>query len=200
VDFSAPFCFILLCIFDPMADYYFYFKSLHIIFIVTWFAGLFYLPRLFVYQIEASEKPSPDKEILGTQLGLMAKRLWKIITGPSMVLATVFGLLMFYINPGLLEQPWMQIKLGFIVLLFFYHARTWKIHTQLQAGDFKYTSRQMRLWNEGATLILFAVVFLAVTKSATNWIYGLLGLIGLAVLLMLGIRLYRKIQKKNPNA
>ena len=58
----------------------------------------------------------------------------------------------------------------------------------------------MRLWNEGATIILFAVVFLAVTKSAVNWLYGLFGLLGLAVLLMLGIRLYRKIQEKNPDA
>ena len=58
----------------------------------------------------------------------------------------------------------------------------------------------MRLWNEGATLTLFAVVFLAVTKSTTNWLIGLGGLIGLAVLLMLGIKLYKKIQDKNPDA
>lgn len=183
-----------------MAEYYFYFKSLHIIFVVTWFAGLFYMPRLFVYQIEASEKPSPDKEILGKQLGLMAHRLWKIITGPSMVLTVIFGSLMFYINPGLFNAPWMHIKLAFIVLLFLYHWKSWRIHRSLQEGVFKYSSRQMRLWNEGATLILFAVVFLAVTKSTTNWIFGMLGLVGLAVLLMLGIKLYKKIQDKNPNA
>ncbi len=183
-----------------MAEYYLYFKSLHIIFVVTWFAGLFYMPRLFIYQIEASEKPSPEKEILEKQLGLMAHRLWKIITGPSMVLTILFGGLMFYVNPALFQAPWMHIKLGFIVLLFLYHWKTWRIHKGLQQGIFKFSSRQMRLWNEGATLILFAVVFLAVTKSTTNWLLGLGGLLGLAVLLMLGIKLYKKIQDKNPDA
>lgn len=183
-----------------MAAYYLYFKALHIIFMVTWFAGLFYMPRLFVYQVEAQHKPSPEREILGKQLGLMAKRLWKIITAPSLVLCTVFALLMLHINPSLLEQPWMQIKLGFIVLLYAYHAKTWRIHRQLQAGAVSYSSRFMRLWNEGATLILFAVVFLAITKSAVNWIYGVIGLLGLAIFLMLGIKLYKKIQDKNPDA
>ncbi|MEP0266784.1 CopD family protein [Dokdonia sp.] len=183
-----------------MADYYDYIKALHIIFMVTWFAGLFYMPRLFVYQVEANEKPSPDREILGKQLGLMAKRLWKIITGPSLVLCSLFAFLMLHTAPFLLEQPWMQIKLGFVILLYIYHAKTWSIHKQLQKGEFKHSSKFMRIWNEGATLILFAVVFLAITKSATNWIYGVLGIIGLGVLLMLGIRLYRKIQEKNPDA
>jgi len=167
---------------------------------VTWFAGLFYMPRLFVYQVEANDKPSPDREILGKQLGLMAKRLWKIITAPSLVLCTLFALLMLYTNPALLENPWMQIKLGFVVALYAYHWKTWRIQTELQAGVFKHSSKFMRIWNEGATIILFAVVFLAVTKSATNWIFGVLGIIGLGVLLMLGIRLYGKIQKKNPDA
>mgnify|MGYP003644828399 CR=1 FL=1 len=167
---------------------------------MTWFAGLFYIPRLFIYQIEASEKEEPERTILGTQLGLMAKRLWFIITWPSMILATTFGLIMFYLNPGLFYAPWMQIKLGFVVLLFAYHFKNHSIFKQLQKGIVKYSSRYMRIWNEGATLILFAVIFLAITKSAVNWIYGLVGLIGLAVLLMLGIRLYKRIRDKNPNA
>ena len=183
-----------------MIEYYLYFKSLHIIFMVTWFAGLFYMPRLFVYQVEANEKPSPEREILGKQLGLMAKRLWKIITAPSLVLCSLFALLMLHTLPSLLENTWMQIKLGFVILLYIYHAKTWSIHRQLQAGVFKYSSKFMRIWNEGATLILFAVVFLAVTKSAVNWICGVVGIIGLGILLMLGIRLYRKIQEKNPDA
>jgi len=167
---------------------------------VTWFAGLFYMPRLFVYQVEANEKPSPDREILGKQLGLMAKRLWKIITGPSLVLCTLFALLMLVTIPSLLENLWMQLKLGFVILLYIYHYKTWSIYRELQMGNFKYTSKFMRLWNEGATLILFAVVFLAVTKSAVNWIWGVVGIVCLGILLMLGIRLYRKIQEKNPEA
>lgn len=167
---------------------------------VTWFAGLFYMPRLFVYQVEANEKPSPGREILGKQLSLMAKRLWKIITAPSLILCTLFALLMFYTVPTLLENTWMQIKLVFVILLYIYHAKTWSIHKQLQAGIFKYSSKFMRIWNEGATLILFAVVFLAVTKSAVNWIWGVVGIVLLGVLLLLGIRLYKRIQDKNPNA
>ncbi len=167
---------------------------------VTWFAGLFYMPRLFVYQVEANEKSSPDREILGKQLSLMAKRLWKIITAPSLVLCTLFAILMLHTQPSLLENPWMQIKLGFVILLYIYHHRTWKIHKQLQSGIFKYSSKFMRIWNEGATIILFAVVFLAVTKSAVNWIWGVIGIICLGVLLMLGIKLYKKIQDKNPEA
>lgn len=167
---------------------------------VTWFAGLFYMPRLFVYQVEANEKPSPEREILGKQLGLMAKRLWKIITGPSLVLCSLFALVMLHTQPTLLENPWMQIKLGFVILLYIYHYKTWKIHRQLQVGFFKHSSKFMRIWNEGATLILFAVVFLAVTKSAVNWIWGVMGIVGLGILLMLGIRLYKKIQDKNPEA
>lgn len=167
---------------------------------VTWFAGLFYMPRLFVYQIEANEKPSPDKEILGKQLDLMSMRLWKIITAPSLVLCSLFACIMLYLQPRLLQSPWMQIKLGFVILLYFYHAKTWSIHKHLQAGVFTYSSKFMRIWNEGATIILFSVVFLAVTKSASHWIWGVVGIIVLGVTLMLGIRLYRKIQEKNPNA
>ncbi len=195
--FFIPKAITYLC---PMEDYYFYIKALHIIFMVTWFAGLFYMPRLFVYQVEANDKPSPDREILGKQLGLMAKRLWKIITAPSLIMCSLFAFLMLHIQPTLLEYSWMQIKLVFVILLYIYHAKTWSIYRQFQNGVFKYTSKFMRIWNEGATLILFAIVFLAVTKSATNWVYGVVGIIGLGVLLMLGIRLYRKIQEKNPDA
>ena len=158
------------------------------------------MPRLFIYQIEAAEKPEPESGILGKQLALMAKRLWFIITWPSMILATLFALIMLYLNPYLVQMPWMQIKLGFVVLLFAYHFKNHQIFKQLQCGEVNYTSKFMRIWNEGATLILFAVIFLAITKSAVNWLYGLFGLVGLAILLMLGIRLYKRIRDKNPEA
>lgn len=181
-------------------EYYNYLKSLHLIFIVTWFAGLFYVPRLFMYQIEASQKPQPARAILGDQLALMTKRLWKIITWPSMILASVFAFAMLHLNSGILYAPWMQIKLGFVVLLYAYHFKNHQIYKQLQAGNFKYSTKFMRIWNEGPTLILFAVIFLVITKSATNWIWGLAGLITLAILLMLGIKLYKSMRDKNPNA
>ena len=181
-------------------EYYNYIKALHLIFIITWFAGLFYIPRLFIYHIEATEKPSPDKEILSTQLKLMTKRLWNIITWPSAILSTIFAIWLLVLQPIWLQEPWMLVKLVFVVLLFLYHLKSHQIFKQLQRDEVKYTSRFMRIWNEGATLILFAVVFLVILKSAFNWIFGVIGIIFLGILLMLGIRLYRRIQEKNPNA
>ncbi|NKI26730.1 CopD family protein [Arenibacter sp. 6A1] len=183
-----------------MSDYYNYIKSLHLIFVVTWFAGLFYIPRIFIYHIEASEKPSPDKEILTDQLQLMAKRLWYIITWPSAVLATVFAIWLLLIFPAWLQQPWMHVKLGFVVLLIAYHLKNHQIFHQLQRNEVKYTSNFMRLWNEGATLILFSVVFLVILKNAFNWIFGVVGIIVLGMLLMLGIKIYKRIRDKNPRA
>ncbi len=185
---------------DYFLGYYNYIKALHLIFIITWFAGLFYIPRLFVYQIEAFHKPSPEKEILGKQLKLMAKRLWYIITWPSAILATLFAIILLVLNPALLYLVWMQVKLGFVVLLIIYHLKTHQYFKQLQNDVVKKSSSFMRIWNEGATLILFAVIFLVILKSAINWIFGVLGIIVLGVLLMLGFKLYKKIREKNPEA
>ena len=181
-------------------EYYNYIKALHLIFVVTWFAALFYIPRLFIYHIEAAEKPSPEKEILTKQFKLMTKRLWYIIAWPSAILCTLFALWLLHLNPSIVRLPWMQIKLGFIVLLFGYHFKCHQIFKQLQQDQIKYTSHFMRIWNEGATLILFAVIFLVTLKDATNWIYSVLGIVILAVLLMLGIKLYKRIRDKNPKA
>jgi putative membrane protein len=181
-------------------EIYNYIKSLHLIFVVTWFAGLFYIPRLFIYHIEAWQKPSPDKEILTDQLKLMAKRLWYIITWPSAILCTLFAIWLLVLMPGWLQQSWMHVKLAFVALLFIYHFKCHQIFKQLQRDEVKYTSKFMRIWNEGATLILFSVVFLVILKSAFNWIYGVIGIFVLAILLMLGIRLYKRIRDKNPNA
>jgi len=183
-----------------MEEYYNYIKALHLIFVVTWFAGLFYIPRLFIYHIEAAEKPSPDKEILSGQLKLMTKRLWYIITWPSAILSTIFAVWLLLLIPAWLEQPWMHIKLFFVVLLIVYHLKTHMIYLQLQRDEIKYTSNFMRIYNEGATVILFAVTFLVILKGTFSWIFGVLGIIVLGILLMLGIRLYKRIRDKNPNA
>ena len=181
-------------------EYYNYIKSLHLIFVITWFAGLFYIPRLFVYQIEAFHKPSPEKEILGKQLKLMAKRLWFIITWPSAILATLFAVWLLILMPSWLQQSWMHVKLLFVFLLFIYHFKTHLYFKQLQNDEVKVTSNFMRIWNEGATFILFAVVFLVILKSSINWIFGVLGIFVLGVLLMLGFKLYKIIRSKNPEA
>jgi len=183
-----------------MGEYYNYIKALHLIFVVTWFAGLFYIPRLFVYHIEAQDKPEPDRQILSRQLKLMSKRLWYIITWPSAILCTIFAIWLLILMPAWLDQPWMHVKLGFVVLLIAYHLKTHQMYLQLQRDEVKYTSNFMRIWNEGATLVLFAVTFLVILKSAFNWIYGVVGIFVLVILLMLGIRLYKRIRARNPNA
>ena len=183
-----------------MFVYYDYIKALHLIFVITWFAGLFYIPRLFIYHIEAHAKPSPEKEILSNQLQLMTKRLWYIITWPSAILAVFFAVLLLLIQPAWLSQGWMHVKLLFVVGLIVYHLKTHQIFKQLQRDEVHYTSNFMRIWNEGATLILFAVVFLVILKNAINWVFGVLGIIVLGILLMLGIKLYKRIRQKNPDA
>ena len=182
-----------------MGDLYNYIKAFHLIFVITWFAGLFYIPRLFIYHIEAQGKTSPEKEILSAQLKIMTRRLWYIITWPSAILSTLFALWLLILMPSWLSQGWMHVKLSFVVLLFAYHLKTHFIFKELQKDRFRYTSGFMRIWNEVATLVLFAVTFLVVLKNAFNWIYGLIGFILLVLMLMLGIRLYKRVRDRNPN-
>lgn len=178
-------------------EYYNYLKSLHLIFVITWFAGLFYIVRLFVYQIEAAQKPSPEKEILQKQYKIMTYRLWYIITWPSAVLASIFAFFLLYLMPSFLEQDWMQVKLGFVFLLYLYHLKCHQFYLQLQKDQIKQSSNFMRLWNEGATLILFAVVFLVILKNAVNWIYGVIGIFLFSIIIMLGFKIYKRIREKN---
>ena len=173
-----------------------YVKALHIIFVVTWFAGLFYIVRLFIYQTEAEQKPEPAKEILQTQYKLMSKRLWYIITWPSAVLASVFAFWMLYTNPYYLEEPWMLIKLSFVFALYFYHGYCHKIFIKLQNNVVKYTALKLRIFNEVSTILLFAIVFLVTVKSAINWIWGVVGIILFGILMMLGIKLYKTLREK----
>jgi putative membrane protein len=168
--------------------------------VITWFAGLFYIPRLFIYHIEATQKPEPDKSILASQFKLMTKRLWFIITWPSAILASLFAFMLLHLAPGWLSQDWMLVKLGFVALLYAYHIKCHLIFKELQKDVVKWSSNQMRLWNEVSTLILFAVVFLVILKDAFNWIYGVIGIFFLGIMLMLGIKIYKRIRTKNPNA
>lgn len=178
-------------------ELYNYIKSLHLIFVITWFAGLFYIVRLFVYQIEANQKPEAEKKILQKQYKIMTFRLWYIITWPSAVLTILFAFWLLLLMPNWLLMPWMHVKLGFVVLLIAYHIKCQLIYKELQNDIFKYSSNFMRLWNEGATIILFAVVFLAILKNAINWIYGVLGIVLFSILIMLGFKFYKKIRQKN---
>ena len=173
-----------------------YVKALHIIFVVTWFAGLFYIPRLFIYQTEAENKLEPAKSILQTQYKLMTKRLWYSITWPSAILASIFAFWMLYQNPYYLSESWMLVKLAFVLALYFYHGFCQNIYSKLQRDIYKYSAFRLRIFNEVSTIILFAVVFLVTVKSAINWIWGVVGMIIFGILIMLGIKVYKKIREK----
>jgi protoporphyrinogen IX oxidase len=173
---------------------YQYVLAIHIIFVVCWMAGLFSLVRLFIYHTEAQEKPEPDRTILSKQFEIMESKLWYIITVPSMVLVLAAGITMLWLAPVWLQQPWMHIKLLFVVGLLVYHFICQNKMKQMAKGIYKWTSTQLRIWNEVATILLFAIVFLVVLKNAVNWIYGLLGLILLSIILMMAVKVYKKIR------
>ena len=170
-------------------------KALHIIFVVSWFAGLFYIVRLFIYHTEAQEKPLPDRKILSDQFEIMEKKLWWIITTPAMVLTIVFGTWMIFLNPNYyLSAGWMHLKLGFVGLLLIYHFVCQKIINDLKKGAFNWKSNSLRIWNEVATLALVAIVFLVVMKDSLNWIKGTIGFFAVAIGLMIGIKIYKKLR------
>lgn len=172
-------------------------KALHIIFVVSWFAGLFYIVRLFIYHTEAQEREEPAKGILSAQFELMEKRLWWIITTPAMILTLTFGIWMLFLIPAYLLTGWMHAKLGFVLLLLVYHFVCQKIMFDLRKGKYKWKSNGLRIWNEVATLALVAIVFLVVYKNSMDWIKGTLGFFGVAIALMILIKLYKRLRTKS---
>lgn len=170
-------------------------KSLHIIFVVTWFAGLFYFPRILIHQTEAQSREEPEKSILTAHTKRTGRLLWFGITWPSAIITFFLGLglLAFWIDE---MGAWLQVKLGVVFLLYVYHLATHIVYKKLQADIYPLTSATLRLWNEIPTVILFAVVFLVIYKTAVSFLYGIAGLLGLIVLIMVGIRIYKTIREK----
>src|SRR5690606_30491960 len=160
-------------------------------------AGLFYMVRLFVYHTEAKAKSSTEYNILHKQFMIMESKLWWVITTPAMYLAIIAGITMLYINPALLQTPWMHVKLCFVAALILYHFYCQRIMRSLKQELNRWTSTQLRLWNEVATIILFAIVFIVVLKSAVNWIFGLLGLVSLSIILMVAVKIYKRYRNRN---
>ncbi len=175
---------------------YLYLKALHIIFIITWFSGLFYIVRLFIYNTEAGEKTETEKNILRAQFNIMIKRLWLGITWPSAILTLIFGPLVLYIFYNFYIDTWMWLKLAFVLGLYFYHFSLHKIYKQQMQGIFRYTSSQLRIWNEVATIFLIAIVMLVVVKNSLSFVWGLVGLALFVVFLMSAIKVYKLIREK----
>jgi len=137
-------------------DLYLLFKALHIISMVAWFAGLFYLPRLFVYHVERPEAAAV--------LTVMEHKLARYIMLPAAISTALFGLVLILMVPELMQMGWLHAKLTLVLLLVGYHASLEHFRTQLKNGHNTKSGRFFRMYNELPTLLLLAIVILAVTK------------------------------------
>jgi putative membrane protein len=176
---------------ETLLPYYPYFKAVHIVFVISWMAGLFYILSLFIYHTEANDKPEPEKSVLVKQFIKMEATLWKIIATPAMIISVIAGAGMLTLNSGLLQMDWMWVKLGFVVGLLIYHFICQNIVKQLKNGQYKLNSFQLRLWRELATIFMIAIVFVVILKNALNWVYGLIGIMGVAMAIMIAVKLYK---------
>lgn len=175
---------------------YFYLKALHLVFIITWFSGLFYIVRLFIYHVEAYERSEQEQAILIPQFTLMEKRLWYGITWPSAILTAIFGISLIRFNLPLIDNQWLKAKFVFLLGLFSYHFYCGLIRKRLVSKEKYPSSTWLRVYNEGATVFLIAIVFLAVLKDTLAMWKGLTGLIIFTLVLLFAIKTYRKIRSK----
>lgn len=169
---------------------FFYIKALHIIFVVTWFSGMFYLCRLFIYQREAFDKPVDEKNILLAQFEIMTRRLLYAITLPSAVITLVLGISLLFYYP--LIPGWLWLKIFFVLLLFLYHLSLHVIYKNHSRKCFPYTSQQLRLWNEVPTVLLISIVMLVVVREKMSIVYGLVGILGISATIAIFINFYKK--------
>ncbi|MBP7821877.1 MAG: CopD family protein [Saprospiraceae bacterium] len=173
-------------------DLSFLLKATHIVGAVAWFAGLFYLLRLFVYHVEALALPSLEKEILVKQYSLMENRVYKVIVNPAMMITFTVGIAMLVYNPSFLSMGWVHIKLTLLILLLVFHIWSKSIMKKIQAGVVPFSSFQLRLLNEVPTVLLVAIVFIAVFRDNINYLYYIASLIIFVVLLYVFAKSYNK--------
>lgn len=176
---------------------YYWFKAFHLVGIVVWFAGLFYLVRLFVYHAEAAQEPEPASGILKKQYEIMEQRLYSIITTPGMVLTVVMAIGLISTEPEILKSTWLHIKLAFVVLLIGYHHFCKRMMKKLAAGECQWTGQQFRALNEAPTILLVLIVLLAVFKNSlpldiTTWLVA-----ALVITMVASIQLYAKKRRQD---
>ncbi|MBF2053629.1 MAG: protoporphyrinogen oxidase HemJ [Candidatus Sericytochromatia bacterium] len=142
-----------------LASLYVWLKALHIIAMVTWFAGLFYIFRLYIYHIET------ESEEVAKTLEVMERKLLRIITNPAMIATWILGLSLIAARwPDIMKSGWLHAKLLLVLILSGYHGYSASVRKKLAAGTCKLTSKQARWINEVPTVILILVVILAVVK------------------------------------
>ncbi len=176
---------------------YSWFKAFHIIGIVVWFAGLFYLVRLFIYHVEANQEPEPARTILKNQYQIMEKRLYNIITTPGMLLTVAMAIGLLTTEPEVLKQTWLHVKLGFVVLLLGYHHYCKRLMKQLAVDECRWSSQQLRALNEAPSLMLVVIVLLAIFKDnlptdITVWVIG-----AMIIAMVATIQLYAKKRRQD---
>ena len=179
---------------------YLWFKTLHIVGVVVWFAGLFYLVRLFIYHAEAAAMEPPLRQAFEQQYGLMERRLANIITTPGLVLTVAMAIGLLVVQPAWLHQGWMHAKLVFVVALLAYHLFCYRLMGQLQAGTCRWGPKQLRALNELPTLLLVVVVMLVVFKAqfptgAATWLQ-----VGLVLFMAASIQFYARWRRLREGA
>ena len=173
-----------------------YILPLHIIFVVTWFAGLFYIVRLFIYHTEADKKPEPEKSILQKQFKVMEKRLWYGITWPSAIITYILGFTLIWSRYGFSVPAWLLIKLIFIFGLTLYQIQNQVIFKRLQKDVITWSSVRLRMWNELATVFLAAIVFIVTLKDTISFLWGVIGILIFGFVLWAAVKIYRNAREK----
>jgi protoporphyrinogen IX oxidase len=156
---------------------------------------MFYIVRLFIYNTEAAEKETIEKEILRKQFTIMIRRLWLGITWPSAILTLILGVWMAYLLGSI--PDWLWVKLIFVLGLYGYHFSLQLIYKRQMKGVFNYSSQQLRIWNEVATIFLVAIVMIAVVKQSISLVWGVAGIVLLSIVLMSAIKIYKYLRVKN---
>ncbi|HMC96971.1 MAG TPA: CopD family protein, partial [Flavobacteriales bacterium] len=159
---------------------------------VTFFAGTFHIVRLFVAHREAMAKWEPDRAILSKEYGLLERRALYYLIWPSLLTVLAIGCWLVVQRPGLLKQPFMQVGLGLVAMLFAYHLMVQGVYRKLKRGELRWSALQLQLWAQGATILLIAVILVALMRDQLSWVWGSLGLVVVGGLVMLAIASVRK--------
>lgn len=144
---------------DFFLTHYIWIKALHIIAVISWMAGMLYLPRLFVYHAGA-----PAGSQMSDTFKIMERRLLRFIINPAMILAFVFGGMMLWLNPELLQGPWMHVKLTAVIALTATHGLYARWRKDFERDQNKRSAKFYKFWNEVPTILMIIIIFMAVTK------------------------------------